>query len=240
MRRWLSNDPYGRASILFDAKTDCYLMSDIFREVDEEVRRSKAEAFWGRYGGLIIGGCALLVIGVAGYRFYDYQKQKAAAEAGAKFETALQLIQTGKTSEGETALNALAGEQSGIYQTLAKFRAATELGKRDAPAAIKAFDALAADAALDGQIRDIARFRAASIAADILPLADLEARMAPLLNPTSGWRHPAQEILAASAIKSNAMDKARQYLDSIIIDRTAPQAVKSRAELLIGLTRGTK
>jgi hypothetical protein len=215
-------------------------MSDIFREVDEEVRRSKAEAFWGRYGFLVIGACALLVMGVAGYRFYDFQKQKAAAEAGAKFETALQLIQTGKLSEGETALNEIAAGNSGIYQTLAKFRSATELAKRDAPAAIKAFDALAADANLDAQIRDIARFRAASVAADTLPFAELETRMAPLLTASNSWRHSAQEILAASAIKANAMDKARQYLDSIIIDRNAPQAVKSRAELLIGLTRGTK
>jgi hypothetical protein len=215
-------------------------MSDIFSEVDEEVRRSKAEAFWGRYGGLVIGACVLLVVGVAGYRFYDYQNQKAAAEAGAKFETALQLLQTGKSTEGEAALNQLSSGSGGVYQTLAKFRLATELAKRDAPEAIKAFDALSGDASLDAQLRDVARFRAAFVAADTMPLADLEARMAPLLSANNGWRHAAQEILAASAIKANAMDKARQYLDSIIIDRDAPQAVKSRAELLIGLTRGVK
>jgi hypothetical protein len=215
-------------------------MSDIFSEVDEEVRRSKAEAFWNRYGGAIVGACVLLVLGVAGYRFYDYQQQKAAAEAGAKFESALQLIQTGKASEGEAVLNQLASGSSGIYQILAQFRAATELAKRDVPAAVKAFDALAGNAALDGQIREIARFRAAAAAADILPLAEVETRMAPLLNPGSSWRHFAQEILAASAIKANNMEKARSYLDSIIIDRDAPQAIKSRAELLIGLTRGAK
>jgi hypothetical protein len=215
-------------------------MSDIFSEVDEEVRRSKAEAFWQRYGGAIVGACVLLVLGVAGYRFYDYQQQKAAAEAGAKFESALQLIQTGKASEGEAALNQLASGSTGIYQILAQFRAATELAKRDVLAAVKAFDALAANAALDSQIREIARFRAAAAAADTLPLAEVEARMAPLLNAGSSWRHFAQEILAASAIKANNMEKARSYLDSIIIDRDAPQAIKSRAELLIGLTRGAK
>jgi hypothetical protein len=215
-------------------------MSDIFREVDEEVRRSKAEALWSRFGGLIIGACIVLVLTVAAYRFYDWQKQKAAAEAGAKFESALQLLQSGKASEGEAELNTLAASNAGIYQVLARFRVATELAKRDGAAAIKAFDLLSADSALDGQLRDIARFRAASIAADTLAFPELEARMTPLISSRNGWRHSAQEILAAAAIKANAMDKARQYLDSIIIDREAPQAVRSRAELLIGLTRGAK
>ena len=64
--------------------------------------------------------------------------------------------------------------------------------------------------------------------------------MAPLVSSSNVWRHSAHEMLAAAALKDNQLDKARQYLDTIIIDREAPQAVKARAELLIGLTRGAK
>jgi hypothetical protein len=215
-------------------------MSDIFREVDEEVRRSQAEAVWAKYGSLIIAACVILVLGVAGYRYFDWQREKAAAEAGAKFEAALQLMQSGKSSEGEAALANVVAEGSGIYKSLAQFRIATELGKRDAAAAVKIFDELAGNAALDSALRDVARLRAAALAADFQPLADLEKRMVPLLSPSSAWRHAAQEILAAAAIKANDLEKARRSLDAIIIDRDAPAAVKSRAELLIGLTRGAK
>ncbi len=215
-------------------------MSDIFREVDEEVRRSQAEALWAKYGTLIIVACVLLVLGVAGYRFFDWQRQKAAAEAGAKFENALQLFQSGKGSEGEAALVKVASEGSGIYKSLAQFRVASELGKRDAAAAIKQFDQLAEDQTLDSLMRDVARLRAGALAADSQPLGEVEKRMAPLLSATNAWRHPAHEILAASAIKANDLEKARKYLDSIILDRDAPASIKSRAELLIGLTRGAK
>ncbi|MGL4636879.1 MAG: tetratricopeptide repeat protein [Beijerinckiaceae bacterium] len=215
-------------------------MSDIFNEVDEEFRRSKAEAAWSKYGGFVIAACAVLVLSVAGYRYFEWQREKAAAEAGAKFESAFQLIQTGKTAEGEAAIAKIAGESNGIYKVLAQFRMAGDLGKKDAPAAIKAFDALAADAALNQPLRDMARLRAGALAVDSLPLADVEQRLAPLASPTSNWRHTTNELLAAAALKAGNVEKARTHLDTIIIDRDAPPAIKSRAELLIGLTRGAK
>ncbi len=213
-------------------------MSDIFREVDEEVRRSQAEAFWSRWSGLIFLLCAVLVAGVGAWRFYEWRRETAAAAAGARFDEAIQLLQTGKTAEGEAALAKIAAEDSGIYQTLSRFRTAAELGRRDPQAAIRAFDGLAGDSALNAGLRDVARLRAGALAVDVLPLADVESRLTPLLATGGVWRHHALELLAAAALKAGQLAKARQHLDTIIVDRDAPVQVKSRAEILIGLTRG--
>lgn len=215
-------------------------MSDIFREVDEEVRRSRAEAMWRKYSGLLFAVCVLIVLAVAGWRFFEWRRETAAAAAGARFEEALQLLQTGKTAEGEAAMAKIAGEETGIYRTLAQLRAGSDLARRDKGAAIKAFDAIAADAAVEPGLRDVARLRAAAVAVDVEGFAEVERRMGPLLTASSTWRHAARELLAASALKVNDLGKARQLLDSIIIDNEAPAAVKARAELLIGLTRGAK
>ena len=215
-------------------------MSDIFREVDEEFRRSRAEQVWAKYSGFILLACVMLVMFVAAFRYFDWKREVAAAEAGAKFNTALQLFQTGKIKEGEEAIASIANGASGIYKSLAQFRAASELGKRDAGGAIKSFDQLADDSTLNAALRDVARLRAATLAVDQLPLVEVERRMLPLTGPSNVWRHSAQEMLASAAFKANDLEKARKYLDTIIIDRDAPQAVKSRAELLIGLTRGAK
>jgi len=40
-------------------------VSDIFREVDEEVRREQLQKLWDRYQNLIIAGVLLIVLGVA-------------------------------------------------------------------------------------------------------------------------------------------------------------------------------
>jgi len=213
-------------------------MSDIFREVDEEVRRSQAEALWRRYSVAIFAGCVLIVLAVAGWRYYDWLREKAAAAAGARFEDAAQMLQSGKASDGEAALARLAGEDKAIYGALARFRLAGELAKRDAPGAIRAFDALAADGALNANLRDVARLRAGAVAIDALPPAEAERRLAPLLAPGNVWRHHANELLAAAAVKAGDLAKARRHLDSIIVDRDSPPNVKARAEVLIGLTRG--
>ncbi len=213
-------------------------MSDIFREVDEEVRRSQAEAFWRRWSALIFVLCVVLVAGVGAWRFYEWRRETAAAAAGARFDVAIQLLQTGKSAEGEAELAKIVAENSGIYQTLARFRTAAELGKRDAQGAIRAFDTLAGDASLNAGLRDVARLRAGALAVDALPLAEVEARLSPLLATGNVWRHHANELLAAAALKAGQLAKARQHLDTIIVDRDAPANIKSRAEILIGLTRG--
>jgi hypothetical protein len=213
-------------------------MSDIFREVDEEVRRSRAEALWRDYSGLLFLACALIVAAVAGWRFYEWRRESAAAASGARFDAAIQSLQAGKTAEAEADLAKITAEDGAIYKALAQFRLAVELAKRDPQGAVRAFDALAADSSLNANLRDVARLRAGAVAVDTLPPAEAEQRLTPLLAQGNPWRHHAHELLAAAAVKAGSLDKARQHLDTIIVDRDAPQAVKARAEVLIGLTRG--
>jgi hypothetical protein len=215
-------------------------MSDIFREVDEEVRRSQAEAIWKRYGVLIIGACVLLVAGVGGYRYDQWRKEQAASASGVRFEAALQKFTRNQGAEAEKDMAALAADGFGGYKVLAQFRNASELAKRDAAAGMRAFDALAADASIDAGFRDIARLRAGAVAVDSAALADVESRLQPLTSATNAFRHQANELIAAAAMKSGDMAKAARHLDAIIIDRDAPAGLRSRAETLIGVTRGAK
>ena len=58
-------------------------MSDIFDEVDEDVRRERFTKLWERYGNLVIALAVLVVLGVAGWRGYDYWRTKQAEQFGA-------------------------------------------------------------------------------------------------------------------------------------------------------------
>ena len=99
-------------------------MADIFREVDEDVRRDKAAEFWNKYQNWIIALALAIVLATGGYRYWDYQRRIAAEEAGAKFEAALQLSQQGKKDEAEAAFGALARGNASGYAVLARLRAA--------------------------------------------------------------------------------------------------------------------
>ena len=46
------------------------LVSDIFHEVDEEVRREQLKKLWDRYGNYAVAAAVLLVLAVAAWRAY--------------------------------------------------------------------------------------------------------------------------------------------------------------------------
>ena len=74
-------------------------MSDIFNEVDEEVRREQLKKLWDKYGLFIIALAFLIIAGVGGYRAYDWYQMKQAAEAGTSFEEAAKLSAEGKHAD---------------------------------------------------------------------------------------------------------------------------------------------
>src|SRR5689334_14370895 len=124
------------------------MVSDIFREVDEEVRRERLQQLWTRYGHFAVAGALLLVLAIGGWRGYQWWQSKKAAEAGAQFETALQLAGDGKHEQALAAFDKLAQDGTASYRTLARFRAAEELARQDPQAAVRAYEALSADSRL--------------------------------------------------------------------------------------------
>ena len=76
-------------------------MTDIFQEVDEEVRRDKAAEFWKKYQNLILAGAALIVLASAGFRYWQYEREKAAQAAGDQFQQALAALEAGKLDEAK-------------------------------------------------------------------------------------------------------------------------------------------
>ena len=70
-------------------------MADIFREVDEEVRRERLKQLWDRYSTLIVAVAVLIIAGIGGWRGYQWWEAKKAAEAGAVFESAVTLASEG-------------------------------------------------------------------------------------------------------------------------------------------------
>lgn len=215
-------------------------MSDIFREVDEEVRRDQALEFWKKYQNLIIGVALLIVAGTAGWRVYDHFRQRAAEEAGAKFEAASILARDGKTSEAIAGWNAMIKDTPQGYVLLARLRAAGEIGQGDANAGAAAFDAIANDAAVAPLFREVAKVRAAMLKVDSGAPAEVEARLKPLAEAGQPMRNLARELLGVAALKRNDMEAAARWFDMIVIDSQASADARARAEAFLGLVSVSK
>jgi hypothetical protein len=207
-------------------------VTDIFQEVDEEVRREQLAKLWQRYGYYIIAGCVLLVVGVGVWRGYDWWETRKAAESGAAFEQAVMLAESGKPQEAEAAFAKLAADGSAGYRLLSRLREAAELARSDPKAAIKSYDDIAGDRGAGQVIQDLAALRAGFLLVDSDSYADMRARLEPLTVPDRPFRYSARELLALSAWRQGDMGAARQWTDMIMTDPQTPSGARSRAEIL--------
>ena len=213
-------------------------MSDIFQEVDEELRRERLKQLWERHGNLIVSLALVIVVGVAGWRGYQWWDAKKAAEAGTAFEAALALSEAGKHAEAEAAFAKVAADGTASYRVLARFSEAAELGETDPQAAVKAYDALAADSRIGRVMQDLAAVRAGLILLDTAPYGDLLPRLEPLTANDRAFHNTAREVLAFSAWRGSDLAGVRRWLDLIMTDAETPPGTRDRAQVLMALTAG--
>jgi hypothetical protein len=207
-------------------------VADIFQEVDEEVRREQLKKLWQRYGNLGIAACFLVVAGVGAWRGYEYWQAKKAGETGTAYEQAVTLAEAGKHTQADAAFAKIAQSGTAGYRVLARLREAAELAQTDKSAAIKAYDALAADNGAGQVIQDLAAVRAGLLLVDTAPYAQMRARLEPLTAPDRPFRYTARELLALSAWKSGDVNAARKWTDMIMADPATPAGTRSRAQIL--------
>ena len=210
-------------------------MSELFDEVDEEVRREQLKKLWDMYSIYIIAAAILVIAAVGGWRGYQYLEAKKAAEASATFNRAVELSEQGKHEEAEKAFADLAATAPFGYRLLSRFRQAGELAPRDPKAAAKMFDDLAADSSIGPLQQELARIRAAGLLVDSATYGDMKQRLEPDTGPSATFRHTARELLALSALRVNDMTAARQWLDQMSADAETPPSIRSRAEALQAL-----
>ncbi|WP_342362225.1 tetratricopeptide repeat protein [Terrarubrum flagellatum] len=213
-------------------------MSDIFREIDEDLRRERMGLMWKKYGGLIVGAAFLLVLATAGWRGWQYWQGKQAQEAGGRFEKALELSRDGKDSEAEKAFVTISADAPAGYRILARLRGAAELSKIDPDSGIAAWRAIAADSGVGAVTQDLARVRVGYLLLDKAAYADLAKEMEPIAVPSNPWRNEAREILGASALKASDLANAGKWFDQIVSDRDAPPGIRQRAEAFLGFVAG--
>ena len=210
-------------------------MSELFDEVDEEVRRDQLKKLWDQYSIYIIALAILIIAGVGGWRGYQYLEAKKAAEAGAAFDKATELADQNKHTEAEAAFTELAAKAPSGYRMLARLRAAAEVATRDPKAAAKLYDDIAADRSIGASEQDLAKVRAAGLLLESASYPSMLARLEPATAPGATFRHTARELLALSAWRANDTAAARQWLDMIASDGETPPSLRSRAEALQAL-----
>ena len=203
-------------------------MSDIFREVEEDVRREKFQKFWKAYGDYVIALVAVIIVGIAGFELW----QRYQASQRDKASVALSAAQAIRDpSQAVNAFADLAKTAPKGYALLARLEQASSMlasGQREGAIAI--YKEIA-DQDKSG-IGTVARLRQAWALADTSSRSDLETLLAPLRTAGNVWKPNADEILAYSDYHNNQIAKAATEFEALANDPNSPQQLQRRAQAM--------
>ncbi|MBW6397174.1 tetratricopeptide repeat protein [Roseomonas sp. HJA6] len=207
-------------------------MPDIFDEVEEDLRAERAARLWRRFGTPVFVLLLLALAGVGGWQGWTwYQTREREASATTFMEAHRATEQQGADLAAmANRFEALVANAPEGYRIVARLRAAAlkaETG--DMPAALALYDQVANDSAADPLYRGLASLMWVLRSMDTAEPAALLARLAPLTQPGQPWRASARELQGLVELKAGQRDIAKQTLEALANDVTAPQSIRDRA-----------
>lgn len=204
-------------------------MSDIFREIDEELRRDNFFKLWQRYGKYIVALALALVALTAlfvGWRGYQLRQRQA---EGVRYAAALELAIQGKSKDAADQFAAMASGMSGGRAVLVRFEeAGLDVKNSEPAAAVTLYDQIAGDGSVDRVYRDLAALLAGRVMIDTDAKAAAE-RLKPLTDADNPFHPTALELTAVADLKAGDKAAARTIYQKLADDLTAPSGLRARA-----------
>ena len=215
-------------------------MTDIFDEINEDLRAERLRGFALRYGWIAAVVVVLALGAVGGVELWRWWQGRIAAEAALAFTHALR----DAGAPGAAASNPMAvpeleniiGTAPDGYKTVARFRlAALRADGGELKAALALWDDVARDPAADPDLRGLANLLWAQRQVDNGDPATISARLDPLADPNNTWHALAQEAQAELAVRLDDRARAVPILTRLAADPLAPDNVRARARRMLSV-----
>lgn len=201
-----------------------------FREVDEELRREQVVTMWRRYGRIAIGLLLLFLAALGAFLWWQADRAKRAALEGEMLTQAFNDLGQGKENGVAAKLDTLTASSHPAYRASAKLsKAALAAEKGDLKGAIAQFKLVADDPDLPQPFRDLARIRQTALEFDLVPPAEVIARLKPLAVAGNPWFGSAGEMVALAYMKMNKPELAGSLFAAIAKDEQVPETIRGRA-----------
>jgi hypothetical protein len=206
------------------------------REVDEALREQEVLDAFKRYGRATAIAVVAILIGLAGYLWWQHSRTQTLGEKGEQLTLALDQLEMGRFDPALAQIKPLETEgQDGIKAaaTLTRAGMLSEQGK--AAEAQKLFAQVSADSSAPQPYRDLATVREVASGFEAIPVDQVVARLKPLAVPGNAFFGSAGELLGMAYIKQNRNDLAGPLFAAISRDKTVPESLRGRARQMAGL-----
>lgn len=210
-------------------------MTDLFEEVEEQLRSDRYRQFARKALPWLLGIAAAALLATLGYWAFDSWRTNQVSKASEQYVSAMESFARGDRDKARGLWTEISKSQAGAYKALSLMHlAAFELDQKKTAEAVKLLDE-AAKAASDPIVGDAARLKSALALLDTAPLKELEGRLKPLTEEGHPYRVQAREALAFAKLKAGDTAGARGEFVLISQSLDAAQGAQARAQAAISL-----
>lgn len=214
-------------------------MTDIFQEVDEEIRKERYARLWKRYGAWVIGAAVALVLAVAGYQGWQAYQRDRAETAARAYADAMDKLESQGAEAARPALSKLADPSGAGYALIAAQRlAALQAAAGERAAAIATWTQVAQNDAAPRGLRDAATILAAMHRIEAGDTDGVRQDLAALAEGDGAFATTALELQAAAALKAGDRTAAIALLKRIADGAGARPDQRQRATQLLARLEG--
>ena len=203
-------------------------MSDIFREVEEDVRRERFEKLWKAYGNYAILALVLVFASIAGWQFWQRHETAERQKVADAFMAAQRITNPQAAASAFADLAKTAPKGYAQMARLSQAGAMLLSGQRDG--AIDLYKQLAKDDS--GLVGSVARLRAAWALAENASRNELTELLKPLDQPGNAWRGNAREVLAYADYRAMDTKAALTKFNELALSPEGTEGLRARAKAM--------
>jgi len=213
----------------------------VFREVEQELRRERLQAFWQRYATLLIGGVVAALAVISAILWWQSAQITNQQAAGDQFIKALQLSSQDKTQEANKILEALSKNSPKGYELLSTlYLAGNRVQEGQTAQAETLYKKVSNNPTADKILKDYAKLNLALLRVDGATYDETNKALGSFTKPNASWRSTAIEVMGLAAFKEQNWDVAQKHFNEIIADKSSPSSLKRRAQVMLDVIAARK
>ena len=204
-------------------------MSDIFQEIDEDLRQDKVARLWKAYGKYLVSLAVFIILAIAGYRFIEHMNEENREQASELYELA---SEAGRTGDKKAAIELFSDERfNGTmgYAIISKLKKATlAKGNNDPEGMAIVLKEIVRNEEIPSYLRNLARLKLIASDSDNY-ISQLDA----LIEGDGPWKFLALELKGGMELEVGNLKEARSIFEELTIEANTPNNMRRRASEIL-------
>ncbi len=201
------------------------------REVDDAVREDRVRHLFTHYGRWILAALLVGLLALGGWLYWNHRQEAIAGERGRQLTAVMASLQANRARAASAAAETLATSDDPAYRSAARMlQGGIAESEGNAELAARRFAAVAADADVPRELRDMAILRQTLLEFDTIQPEAIVARLRSMVANADNPLFPAAaELSALAELRRNNNAAASRLYRQIADNEHTPESMKERA-----------